>query len=106
MAGRTSNLAGGTIHEDEDGHASKKRKLANGATPNPLASDPCLIDVSHVTLQVKEISFSIPQRKKLTLALTGDYLSGSELGGSVQALNPKSGEQEFGIASSQIRKRS
>jgi len=52
---------------------------------------------------VKDISFSVPLRKKLTLEIVGgDKARGSA--GGIRAVNPSSGDVELGLAWSDIGK--
>lgn len=79
-----------------EGPAVKKRKLLNGDAP-PKAPEPSAGLTSDAPLQfyIQDVSFSVPQRKKLTLELTA--------GGYLRARNQTSKEVEFGVALSQIR---
>lgn len=99
----------GAKQEDENGHAAKRRKLANGETTLPVSSfDPPVHsianDISKVSLEIRDISFSIPQRKKLNLTFTGDYRTNGVAPGSIQGVNPSSAQVEFTLPVSKIRK--
>ncbi|KAL2013784.1 hypothetical protein VTN00DRAFT_1309 [Thermoascus crustaceus] len=78
-----------------EGPAVKKRKLLNGDAP-PKAPEPSAGLTLDAPLQfyIQDVSFSVPQRKKLTLELTA--------GGYLRARNQTSKEVEFGVALSQI----
>jgi hypothetical protein len=76
--------------------AAKKRKLQNGdaaARPAPVADLTADVPL-HFSMQ--DVSFAIPQRKKLALEVTA-------AGGYVRARNQSSKAIEFGIAMGKIR---
>lgn len=81
-----------------EGPAVKKRKLLNGDAPPPKAPELSAGLTSDAPLQfyIQDVSFSVPQRKKLTLELTAD--------GYLRARNQTSKEVEFGLSLQQIRK--
>lgn len=88
---------------DGDGHASKKRKVVNGTGPehedNSQDKDMPLKTETAIHFSVKEVSFSIPQRKKLRVEMTG-----ADFGvGYLRARNPNTQEIEFSIPWKNIR---
>ncbi|BCS24695.1 putative negative regulator of DNA transposition (Rtt106) [Aspergillus puulaauensis] len=81
---------------NNDGPVAKKRKIENGATG---AGTQSLADLkTHKALQfyMQDVSFAIPQRKKLTLELT----AGNKY---LRARNQTSKEVEFGIPLDRIQ---
>lgn len=79
-----------------EGPAAKKRKIQNGdASGNGQRSVDLKADTS-LQIYMQDVSFSIPQRKKLTLELTHEpcYL---------RARNQNTKDIEFGIPMDQIR---
>ncbi|KAL2223340.1 hypothetical protein M432DRAFT_538205 [Thermoascus aurantiacus ATCC 26904] len=80
-----------------EGPAVKKRKLLNGDAPPPKAPELSAGLTSDAPLQfyIQDVSFSVPQRKKLTLELTAD--------GYLRARNQTSKEVEFGLSLQQIQ---
>ena len=80
-----------------EGPAAKKRKIKNGE-PEVTAQAPVNIKGdAPIQFYVQDISFAIPQRKKLTLEVT----AGSRY---LRARNPATKEVEFGIPMDRIRK--
>lgn len=75
--------------------ATKKRKLQNGDAPGHIQPAADLDADSKLVFYIKDVSFSVPQRKKFTLELTEHrYL---------RTRNQTTKEIEFGIALDQIR---
>lgn len=80
-----------------EGPAAKKRKIQNGG-PEVTAQAPADIKGdAPIQFYVQDISFAIPQRKKLTLEVT----AGSRY---LRARNQATKEVEFGIPMDRIRK--
>ncbi|EZF77679.1 hypothetical protein H105_01163 [Trichophyton soudanense CBS 452.61] len=86
-----------------EGPASKKRKVANGfagsAAPGAMGGEDSALIVgiqgdADLQLYVQDLSFTIPQRKKLRLEFTQDLGGGNEY---IRARNQASGEVEFGV---------
>ncbi|ETN42512.1 uncharacterized protein HMPREF1541_01669 [Cyphellophora europaea CBS 101466] len=76
--------------------AAKKRKLANGALPIHGADAKAA-----QILEVKDVSFSIPQRKKLHFRIA-QYSAPDQTTIGVQAINPTSGQVEYELPGSEI----
>jgi hypothetical protein len=76
-----------------DGPAAKKRKIQNGSSGETAQASVSLKDAP-VQFYAQDISFTMPQRKKLTLEVTAGYL---------RARNQATKEVEFGIPMEQIR---
>lgn len=93
---------------DEGGPAAKKRKLVqqNGATtapntvPSSLSSDTLVLADAPLQFYVQDVSFAVPQRKKLTLEITAGPT------GVLRARNQTSKEIEFGVPIDRIRESS
>ncbi|KAK2733157.1 hypothetical protein FQN55_003726 [Onygenales sp. PD_40] len=107
---RTTRGASGTqLPLGTEGPAAKKRKLANNNTNDAAASaDSALLAglTADAELQfyVQDLSFSIPQRKKLRLEVTrGANGGGSGAAEYLRARNQASGEVEFGLPISKIQ---
>jgi hypothetical protein len=79
-----------------DGPAAKKRKIQNGTSMGTAQASVSLKDAP-VQCYVQDISFAMPQRKKLTLEVTAGYL---------RTRNQATKEVEFGIPMDQIRESS
>ncbi|KAI9715961.1 MAG: hypothetical protein M1812_005595 [Candelaria pacifica] len=82
--------------KDEGTPVSKKRRLedSNGDDIIGLNGNSQAWRNGEIDITIQDVSFTIPQRKKLTLELTTVEADG----GGLQARNPVSGELEFGIA--------
>ncbi|KAJ5224102.1 hypothetical protein N7468_008644 [Penicillium chermesinum] len=93
--GATSSTTSLPIAPSNDGPAAKKRKTQNGAIAQ-TAQAPVNLKGNDDSVQfyVQELSFTMPQRKKLTLEITGGHL---------RARNKTSKEVEFGISLDQVR---
>ncbi|KAF3491862.1 histone chaperone [Arthroderma uncinatum] len=92
-----------------EGPAPKKRKVANGLIGSVGAgavggADSVLIAGlqadADLQLYVQDLSFTIPQRKKLRLEFTQDLGGGNEY---IRARNQASGEVEFGVPVAKIQ---
>lgn len=84
---------------NDDGPAAKKRKLQqqNGDAPgNGNANAQDLKTESSLQFSMPDVSFAIPQRKKLTLEVTAGN-------GYLRARNQTSKEVEFGVSMDKIR---
>ncbi|RAL09487.1 putative negative regulator of DNA transposition (Rtt106) [Aspergillus homomorphus CBS 101889] len=85
----------------DDGPAAKKRKIQNGGEGHPAAAaQPSAGDLkADASLQfyMQDVSFAVPQRKKLTLEITAGA------GGFLRARNQASKEVEFGVQLDRIR---
>ncbi len=82
-----------------DGPVAKKRKIENGISGAGTGATQSLADLkTHKALQfyMQDVSFAIPQRKKLTLELT----AGNKY---LRARKQTSKEVEFGIPLDRIR---
>lgn len=80
-----------------DGPAAKKRKLLNGDAVGSSASVAVDINAdSSLQFYMKDVSFAVPQRKKLTLELTAGR-------GYLRARNQASKDVEFGVPIDKIR---
>lgn len=80
----------------EDGPAAKKRKLEKGdATGNAQAAGDLKAELP-LQFYMPDVSFAIPQRKKLTLEFTAER-------GFLRARNQTSKEIEFGVSWDKIR---
>lgn len=89
-------------HANGDGSSPKKRKLdASQGTGTGTQGKSFLHEDwnTKTCSSITEISFSIPQRKKLTLEI------GSLKSQGVRARNPSTGAVEFGVSYQDIRKR-
>lgn len=87
-------------HANGDGSSSKKRKLdSSQGTENQGISFLHEDWNTKTCSSINELSFSIPQRKKLTLEI------GSLKSQGVRARNPSTGAVEFGVSYQDIRKR-
>ncbi|KAJ5123362.1 hypothetical protein N7448_009459 [Penicillium atrosanguineum] len=76
-----------------DGPAAKKRKIQNGSSVETAQASVSVKDAP-VQFYVQDISFAMPQRKKLTLEVTAGYL---------RTRNQATKEVEFGIPMDKIR---
>jgi hypothetical protein len=75
---------------------TKRRKLHNGdAVGGSLVADGLTADTP-LHFYIQDVTFAIPQRKKLRLEMTST-------GGYVRARNQASGQVEFGLAVKNIR---
>ncbi|KAM5435694.1 hypothetical protein MferCBS31731_006143 [Microsporum ferrugineum] len=92
-----------------EGPAPKKRKVANGhagpVAPGTMGeADTALIAglqaEAELQLYVQDLSFTIPQRKKLRLEFTQELRGGNEY---IRARNQASGEVEFGVPVAKIQ---
>jgi len=83
------------VQPPTDGPAAKKRKIQNGSA-GETAQAPVSLKDAPVQFYVQDISFSIPQRKKLTLEVTAGHRY-------LRARNQATKEVEFGISMDQIR---
>ncbi|KAJ5157484.1 Histone chaperone [Penicillium canariense] len=97
LLARTANTASlPIVPPPSDGPAAKKRKIQNGE-PGVTAQAP--VDVkgdASAQFYVQDISFAVPQRKKLTLEVT----AGSRY---LRARNQATKEIEFGVPMDRIR---
>lgn len=84
------------IDTTDNGPAAKKRKLQNGDGPGKAQSADVKAE-SSLQFYMPDVSFAIPQRKKLTLEVTGGR-------GYLRARNQTTKEVEFGVAMDRIRK--
>ncbi|EYE99463.1 putative negative regulator of DNA transposition (Rtt106) [Aspergillus ruber CBS 135680] len=82
---------------NDDGPAAKKRKLQNGNAPETAAQSTLdLKTESSLQFYMPDISFAIPQRKKLTLEFTGGQRF-------LRTRNQTSKEVEFGVPMDKIQ---
>ena len=81
---------------NDDGPAAKKRKVQNGDTPGAGAHSGDFKTESSLQFYMPDVSFAIPQRKKLTLEVAGGR-------GYLRTRNQTSKEVEFGVAMDKIR---
>ncbi|KAI9923661.1 hypothetical protein ASPWEDRAFT_38338 [Aspergillus wentii DTO 134E9] len=83
------------VEATNDGPAAKKRKIQNGDAPGVAQSTDLKANKS-LQFYMQDVSFAMPQRKKLTLEMTAGR-------GFLRARNQTSKEVEFGIALDNIR---
>jgi hypothetical protein len=83
--------------EADEGSAAKKRKLQNGNVEGNTQSPGDVKAEASLQFYMQDVSFAIPQRKKLTLEVTAGR-------GSLRARNQTSKEVEFGVPLDRIRK--
>lgn len=89
-----SNGTSGAGTPDEP--AAKKRKLANGALPIHQADAK-----PEQVLEVKDLSFSIPQRKKLHFRVV-QYNAPDHSTIGVQTVNPGTGDVDYELPGSEL----
>ncbi|KAF4221192.1 hypothetical protein CNMCM8980_009703 [Aspergillus fumigatiaffinis] len=82
--------------EADEGPAAKKRKLQNGNVEGNTQSPGDVKAEASLQFYMQDVSFAIPQRKKLTLEVTAGR-------GSLRARNQTSKEVEFGVPLDRIR---
>ncbi|GKZ28762.1 hypothetical protein AbraIFM66950_000117 [Aspergillus brasiliensis] len=87
LLARTATAPTRPVEVVSDGPAMKKRKLQNGNTTSAQFSGDLKTDTS-VQFYMQDVSFAVPQRKKLTLEVTAGFL---------RARNQTSKEVEFGV---------
>jgi hypothetical protein len=80
-----------------DGPAAKKRKLQNGDAAGHAQSPVDLKADAPLQFHMQDVSFAVPQRKKLTLEITAGR-------GFLRARNQNTNAVEFGIHVDKIRK--
>lgn len=97
LLARTANTTLPSRPPATDGPAVKKRKLENGDTGATAQASVDLKD-GNAPLQfyVQDVSFSTPQRKKLTLEITAGHAY-------LRARNQATKEIEFGVSMDKIR---
>ncbi|KAJ5760156.1 hypothetical protein N7520_007312 [Penicillium odoratum] len=78
-----------------NGPAAKKRKIENGQPPVAVSSADLKDPNAPVQFYVQDVSFAIPQRKKLMLEVTS--------GGGLRARNQATKEIEFAVPMDRIR---
>jgi hypothetical protein len=83
--------------EADEGPAAKKRKLQNGNVEGNTQSTGDVKAEASLQFYMQDVSFAMPQRKKLTLEVTAGR-------GSLRARNQSSKEVEFGVPLDRIRK--
>lgn len=95
LQARAANTSLPIVPPPSDGPAAKKRKIQNG-DPGETAQAPVDMKDAPVQFYAQDISFAVPQRKKLTLEVTAGrrYL---------RARNQATKEVEFGVPMDQIR---
>lgn len=96
LSARTQNPLPQPARPEEE-HVIKKRKLQNGDALRSSAPESDLAADSPLYFYVQDVSFAVPQRKKLALEMTA-------AGGYLRARNQASKEIEFGLAMGKIRK--
>ncbi|KAE8147292.1 hypothetical protein BDV25DRAFT_160692 [Aspergillus avenaceus] len=84
------------VQTTTDGPAAKKRKLQNGDTVGQSQSSGDLKADTSLQFYMQDVSFAVPQRKKLTLEITAGR-------GFLRARNQTSKEIEFGIHMDKIQ---
>ncbi|GFF53511.1 histone chaperone rtt106 [Aspergillus udagawae] len=82
--------------EADEGPAAKKRKLQNGNVEGNTQSTGDVKAEASLQFYMQDVSFAMPQRKKLTLEVTTGR-------GSLRARNQSSKEVEFGVPLDRIR---
>ncbi|PWY76220.1 putative negative regulator of DNA transposition [Aspergillus heteromorphus CBS 117.55] len=93
---RTANSSAQTVELVSDGPAMKKRKLQNGDAPANAQSPGDLKADMPLQFYMQDVSFAMPQRKKLTLEITAQH-------GFLRARNQTSKEVEFGVPLGKIQ---
>ncbi|OQE45985.1 hypothetical protein PENCOP_c001G03495 [Penicillium coprophilum] len=97
LLARTANTTLPSRPPAADGPAAKKRKLQNGDTGETAQASVNLKDGNApVQFYVQDVSFSTPQRKKLTLEITAGHQY-------LRARNQATREIEFGVSMDKIR---
>ncbi|OQE82048.1 hypothetical protein PENNAL_c0038G11240 [Penicillium nalgiovense] len=96
LLARTTNTALPSRPPAADGPAAKKRKLQNGDSETAQASVDLKDGNAPVQYYVQDVSFSTPQRKKLTLEITAGHPY-------LRARNQATKEIEFGVSMDKIR---
>ncbi|KAJ5774564.1 hypothetical protein N7457_009460 [Penicillium paradoxum] len=97
LLARTANTSLPSRPPAADGPAAKKRKLQNGDSGETAQASVDLKDPNApVQFYVQDVSFSTPQRKKLTLEITAGHAY-------LRARNQATKEIEFGVSMDQIR---
>ncbi|KAJ5275917.1 hypothetical protein N7524_002070 [Penicillium chrysogenum] len=96
LLARTGNTTLPSRPPAADGPAAKKRKLQNGDSETALASVDLKDGNAPVQYYVQDVSFSTPQRKKLTLEITAGHPY-------LRARNQATKEIEFGVSMDKIR---
>ncbi|KAF7116375.1 hypothetical protein CNMCM5793_004619 [Aspergillus hiratsukae] len=84
------------VLETDEGPAAKKRKLQNGNVAGSTQSPGDVKAETSLQFYMQDVSFAIPQRKKLTLEVTAGR-------GFLRARNQTSKEVEFGVPLDRIR---
>lgn len=79
-----------------EGPATKRRKLQNGDATEDSQSSANLNADASLQFYMRDVSFTIPQRKKLTLEITAGQ-------GYLRARNQTTQEVEFGVPMDRIR---
>lgn len=97
LSARTQNSVAQPVQPVEEEPAIKKRKLQSGDAVKSSAGVSDLASDAPLQFYVQDVSFSVPQRKKLALEITA-------AGGLLRARNQTSKEIEFGIPMGKIRK--
>jgi hypothetical protein len=95
-----TSVSAGTV---DDEPASKRRKLPNGATTLPIT--PAQKDQPReVVLEARDISFSLPQRKKLHLGIAqyGNDIHGAETTFAIFTRNPATNEVDMEVPLAQF----
>ncbi|KXG45321.1 protein of unknown function DUF1747 [Penicillium griseofulvum] len=97
LLARTANTTLPSRPVGADGPTAKKRKLQNGDSGETAQASVNLKDGNApVQFYVQDVSFSTPQRKKLTLEITAGHKY-------LQARNQATKEIEFGVSMDKIR---
>ncbi|KAJ5487853.1 hypothetical protein N7530_002153 [Penicillium desertorum] len=96
LLARTANTTLPSRPPAADGPAAKKRKLQNGDSETAQASVDLKDGNAPVQYYVQDVSFSTPQRKKLTLEITAGHPY-------LRARNQATKEIEFGVSMDKIR---
>ncbi|KAJ5195076.1 uncharacterized protein N7498_008514 [Penicillium cinerascens] len=95
LQARTASTTLPIVPPPTDGPAAKKRKIQNGSSGETAQASVNLKDAP-TQFYVQDISFSMPQRKKLTLEVTAGHRY-------LRARNQATKEVEFGVSMDQIR---
>ncbi|KAL1968870.1 hypothetical protein VTN77DRAFT_1231 [Rasamsonia byssochlamydoides] len=96
LSARTQTAVSQPVQPVEEEHAIKKRKLQNGDALRSSAAVSDLTADAPLQFYVQDVSFAVPQRKKLALEMTA-------AGGYLRARNQTSKEIEFGLAMGKIQ---
>ncbi|KAF9886233.1 hypothetical protein FE257_011956 [Aspergillus nanangensis] len=96
LLARNTNAPIQPVEATVDGPLAKKRKIQNGDSSAATPSSGDLKADAPLQFYMRDVSFAIPQRKKLTLEITGSR-------GFLRARNQTSTDVEFGVPVDKIQ---